>query len=123
MSRTDATDHEEVDICLKTKYQGMDLGIRKYQEDHALCNVRHGIKKGTLKFFYLSIPCCFVIVLFLLQYRSSLLSGYVSWGEYPMNFAAVLGQEEIYRLILAKVRRLLAKTIHIVCHLCTCIHH
>ena len=29
-------------------------------------------------------------------------SGYVSWGEYPMNFAAVLNQEEIYRLILAK---------------------
>ena len=28
--------------------------------------------------------------------------GYVSWGEYPMNFAAVLNQEEIYRLILAK---------------------
>ena len=28
--------------------------------------------------------------------------GYVSWGEYPMNFAAVLDQEEIYRLILAK---------------------
>ena len=24
--------------------------------------------------------------------------GYVSWGEYPMNFAAVLNQEEIYRL-------------------------
>ena len=23
--------------------------------------------------------------------------GYVSWGEYPMNFAAVLNQEEIYR--------------------------
>jgi transient receptor potential cation channel subfamily V protein 5 len=31
-------------------------------------------------------------------------AGYVSWGEYPMNFAAVLNQEEIYRLILAKVR-------------------
>ena len=29
-------------------------------------------------------------------------TGYVSWGEYPMNFAAVLNQEEIYRLILAK---------------------
>ena len=29
-------------------------------------------------------------------------AGYVSWGEYPMNFAAVLNQEEIYRLILAK---------------------
>ena len=28
--------------------------------------------------------------------------GYVSWGEYPMNFAAVLNQEEIFRLILAK---------------------
>ena len=26
----------------------------------------------------------------------------MSWGEYPMNFAAVLDQEEIYRLILAK---------------------
>ena len=30
-------------------------------------------------------------------------TGYVSWGEYPMNFAAVLNQEEIYRLIIAKV--------------------
>ena len=27
-----------------------------------------------------------------------LFPGYVSWGEYPMNFAAVLNQEEIYRL-------------------------
>ena len=29
-------------------------------------------------------------------------AGFVAWGEYPMNFAAVLNQEEIYRLILAK---------------------
>ena len=28
------------------------------------------------------------------------LTGYVSWGEYPMNFAAVLNQEEIYRWVL-----------------------
>ena len=28
--------------------------------------------------------------------------GYVSWGEYAHNFAAVLNQEEIFRLILAK---------------------
>ncbi|XP_076042112.1 uncharacterized protein LOC143026009 [Oratosquilla oratoria] len=28
--------------------------------------------------------------------------GYVYWGEYPMSFAACLGQEECYRLILAK---------------------
>ena len=28
--------------------------------------------------------------------------GYVSWGEYSHNFAAVLNQEEIFRLILAK---------------------
>nr|XP_012147390.1 PREDICTED: transient receptor potential cation channel subfamily V member 5 isoform X1 [Megachile rotundata] len=29
-------------------------------------------------------------------------SGYVYWGEYPLNFAACLGQEECYRLILAR---------------------
>ncbi|CAB4055432.1 TRPV5 [Lepeophtheirus salmonis] len=28
--------------------------------------------------------------------------GYVAWGEYPLTFAAVLSQEECYRLILAK---------------------
>ncbi|XP_071540423.1 uncharacterized protein nan isoform X2 [Panulirus ornatus] len=28
--------------------------------------------------------------------------GYVYWGEYPLSFAACLGQEECYRLILAK---------------------
>ena len=28
--------------------------------------------------------------------------GYVAWGEYPHCFAAVLNQEECYRLILAK---------------------
>lgn len=28
--------------------------------------------------------------------------GYVYWGEYPMSFAACLGQEECYRLILAR---------------------
>lgn len=27
---------------------------------------------------------------------------YVYWGEYPLNFAACLGQEECYRLILAR---------------------
>ena len=27
---------------------------------------------------------------------------FVSWGEYPLSFAAVLGQEECYRLILSK---------------------
>ena len=29
-------------------------------------------------------------------------TGYVSWGEYPHNFAAVLNQEEIFRLLIAK---------------------
>lgn len=29
-------------------------------------------------------------------------SGYVYWGEYPLNFAACLGQEECYRLMLAR---------------------
>ena len=29
-------------------------------------------------------------------------AGFVSWGEYPLNFAAVLNQEECYRLILNK---------------------
>ena len=28
--------------------------------------------------------------------------GFVYWGEYPLNFAAVLDQEECYRLILNK---------------------
>ncbi|XP_043237140.1 transient receptor potential cation channel subfamily V member 5-like [Amphibalanus amphitrite] len=28
--------------------------------------------------------------------------GYVYWGEYPLSFAACLGQEECYRLILAR---------------------
>ncbi|CAG0905468.1 unnamed protein product [Darwinula stevensoni] len=28
--------------------------------------------------------------------------GYVYWGEYPLSFAACLGQEECYRLMLAK---------------------
>lgn len=28
--------------------------------------------------------------------------GYVYWGEYPLYFAACLGQEESYRLILAR---------------------
>lgn len=27
---------------------------------------------------------------------------YVYWGEYPLSFAACLGQEECYRLILAR---------------------
>lgn len=27
---------------------------------------------------------------------------YVYWGEYPLSLAACLGQEECYRLILAK---------------------
>ena len=27
---------------------------------------------------------------------------YVSWGEYSLSFAAVLGQEECYRLILSR---------------------
>lgn len=27
---------------------------------------------------------------------------YVAWGEYPLCFAAVLGQEECYRLILSR---------------------
>lgn len=27
---------------------------------------------------------------------------YVYWGEYPASFAACLGQEDCYRLILAK---------------------
>lgn len=29
-------------------------------------------------------------------------SRYVYWGEYPLSFAACLGQEECYRLILAR---------------------
>ncbi|XP_043509612.1 transient receptor potential cation channel subfamily V member 5 isoform X1 [Frieseomelitta varia] len=29
-------------------------------------------------------------------------NGYVYWGEYPLSFAACLGQEECYRLILAR---------------------
>ncbi|XP_043266847.1 transient receptor potential cation channel subfamily V member 5 [Venturia canescens] len=29
-------------------------------------------------------------------------NGYVYWGEYPLNFAACLGQEECYRLMLAR---------------------
>ena len=28
--------------------------------------------------------------------------GYVYWGEYPLYFAACLGQEECYRLILSR---------------------
>ena len=28
--------------------------------------------------------------------------GYVAWGEYPHSFAAVLDQEEIFRLIITK---------------------
>lgn len=27
---------------------------------------------------------------------------YVYWGEYPLSFAACLGQEECYRLMLAR---------------------
>lgn len=30
------------------------------------------------------------------------LSRYVYWGEYPLSFAACLGQEECYRLMLAR---------------------
>ena len=48
-SRNDSLEHEEVDVCTKTNYDG-----------------------------------------------------YVYWGEYPLNFAAVLNQEECYRLILAR---------------------
>ncbi|XP_047499244.1 transient receptor potential cation channel subfamily V member 5-like [Penaeus chinensis] len=48
-SRADSLDHEWVDLCLPTNYDG-----------------------------------------------------YVYWGEYPLSFAACLGQEECYRLILAK---------------------
>ncbi|XP_069188418.1 transient receptor potential cation channel subfamily V member 5 [Procambarus clarkii] len=48
-SRCDSLDHEWVDLCLPTNYEG-----------------------------------------------------YVYWGEYPLSFAACLGQEECYRLILAK---------------------
>ncbi|XP_076655832.1 transient receptor potential cation channel subfamily V member nanchung [Halictus rubicundus] len=29
-------------------------------------------------------------------------NGYVYWGEYPLSFAACLGQEECYRLVLAR---------------------
>ena len=74
MFRTDAIDHEEVDISLKTNYQG-----------NCCCQIleiRRMLTKIEIERFLL---------------------GYVSWGEYPMNFAAVLNQEEIYRLILAKV--------------------
>ncbi|KAG7169642.1 Transient receptor potential cation channel subfamily V member 5-like [Homarus americanus] len=48
-SRADSLDHEWVDLCLQTNFEG-----------------------------------------------------YVYWGEYPLSFAACLGQEECYRLILAK---------------------
>ena len=48
-SRNDSLDHEEVDVCTATDYDG-----------------------------------------------------YCYWGEYPLNFAAVLSQEECYRLILAQ---------------------
>lgn len=36
--------------------------------------------------------------------NSSLISffRYVYWGEYPLSFAACLGQEECYRLMLAR---------------------
>ena len=48
-SRNDSLTHEEVDVCIKSNYDG-----------------------------------------------------YVYWGEYPLNFAAVLNQEECYRLILSR---------------------
>ncbi|KAJ2943871.1 hypothetical protein O0L34_g8197 [Tuta absoluta] len=35
------------------------------------------------------------------QYNTNYI-GYVYWGEYPLSFAACLGQEECYRLILAR---------------------
>lgn len=41
--------------------------------------------------------CTCLIVLNLLIFL-----GYVYWGEYPLSFAACLGQEECYRLVLAK---------------------
>lgn len=31
-----------------------------------------------------------------------LIHSYVYWGEYPLSFAACLGQEECYRLMLAR---------------------
>ena len=49
ISRTDALDHEYVDVCLKTNY-----------------------------------------------------GGYVYWGEYSLCFAAVLHQEECFRLVLSR---------------------
>jgi ankyrin repeat protein len=33
---------------------------------------------------------------------SLVIDRYVYWGEYPLSFAACLGQEECYRLILAR---------------------
>ncbi|ENN83360.1 hypothetical protein YQE_00280, partial [Dendroctonus ponderosae] len=35
-------------------------------------------------------------------YHETNYDGYVYWGEYPLSFAACLGQEESFRLILAK---------------------
>ncbi len=32
----------------------------------------------------------------------SLLTRYTSWGEFPLSFAACLGQEECVRLLIAK---------------------
>lgn len=34
--------------------------------------------------------------------KNPLYFSYVYWGEYPLSFAACLGQEECYRLILAR---------------------
>lgn len=37
--------------------------------------------------------------------------GYVYWGEYPLTFAACLGQEECYRLVLARGAELVLSNI------------
>lgn len=36
------------------------------------------------------------------MFFSFLKNSYVYWGEYPLSFAACLGQEECYRLMLAR---------------------
>ena len=46
------------------------------------------------------------------SYTVTFFGRYVYWGEYPLSFAACLGQEECYRLILARVRSKLF-TVHL----------
>lgn len=43
-----------------------------------------------------------VLLILLLLSSSPFALRYVYWGEYPLSFAACLGQEESYRLMLAR---------------------